>query len=106
MSWDLTVGDFCGNMTTNVAPMYELAWRFVYPHMNTGYGDYLCSCPKAYAAATVTVDVLNEMIKDDVAYREMEPENGWGTYQGAVRFLLDFLFACQNNPQEMVRLHR
>lgn len=39
-------------------------------------------------------------------FRELNPENGWGSYEGLVLFVREYLAACEQNPDAEVRTWR
>jgi len=39
-------------------------------------------------------------------FKEYNPENGWGTYEGLVRFTEEYLAACEEYPQARVEVSR
>jgi hypothetical protein len=49
------------------------------------------------------VDIME---RDCDRLSELNPENGWGDYDGLVRFVRDYLRACQTNPQAVIEVCR
>jgi len=39
-------------------------------------------------------------------FKKFEPENGWGTYEGFVKFIEKYLQACITYPQAKIRVSR
>lgn len=39
-------------------------------------------------------------------FRRLNPKNGWGSYEGLVKFVEDYLAACRENPQADVEVSR
>lgn len=39
-------------------------------------------------------------------YREMNPSNGWGDYDGLVEFVEQYLTACRNTPDATIEVSR
>jgi hypothetical protein len=39
-------------------------------------------------------------------YRKLNPDNGWGTYEGLVEFVERYLAACEAHPDAEVSAHR
>lgn len=39
-------------------------------------------------------------------YKQYNPENGWGSYEGLVKFVEEYLQACKDNPEAEVRACR
>jgi hypothetical protein len=56
------------------------------------------------------VDLLEQaleiMERDCDRLHELNPENGWGDYDGLVRFVRDYLRACEANPQAVIEVCR
>lgn len=51
-------------------------------------------------------DGIARMVADPAKYREYNPSNGWGSYEGFVRWLRDLLVACREHPKLSVRASR
>jgi hypothetical protein len=49
---------------------------------------------------------LVRLQNDPGRYKELNPENGWGTYGGLVKFVTDYLAACEKNPDAVVTVWR
>lgn len=49
---------------------------------------------------------LATMIEDREALLELQPENGWGTYNGLARFAFEYMMACLDNPEAEVHACR
>lgn len=45
---------------------------------------------------------LERLKADPDAFRAHNPPNGWGNYEGLVRFVTDYLAACRANPNCVV----
>lgn len=45
---------------------------------------------------------LNNLRERPDFYRQFEPENGWGSYNGLVRFLEKYTDACREFPDHIV----
>lgn len=56
---------------------------------------------------SLIVEKLEAGLKDLKArpshYREFNPENGWGNYDGFVEFVEEYLAGCKANPDAVVR---
>ena len=51
----------------------------------------------------VGLDVLKQ---DPERFKKLNPANGWGTYDGFVEFVADYLAACEANPDAEVSVDR
>jgi hypothetical protein len=49
---------------------------------------------------------LQKLVADSDYYKRFNPENGWGSYDGFVRFVQAYLAACQENPTADVHVSR
>jgi len=88
---------YWGNITHNLGNMaraagiYEPLWR---PAEN----GFL----KANQLVNVLRDGLKVLTENPDKFREYNPHNGWGTYDGLVRFVTDYLAACEKYPDAKV----
>lgn len=51
-------------------------------------------------------DGLTVLSSDPARFEALNPENGWGTYDGLVRFVADYLAACEQYPTAVVSTWR
>ena len=49
---------------------------------------------------------LNEMRTDPERFKALNPENGWGDYDGLCDFVERYLIACNNHPDADIRISR
>lgn len=49
---------------------------------------------------------LGQLLAEPETYKAMNPENGWGSYGGLVKFVEDYLAACKEYPDAKVRVSR
>lgn len=49
---------------------------------------------------------LDRLKNDPEKYKRLNPENGWGTYEGLVNFVSDYLAACRESPDAVVSVWR
>lgn len=82
------------NCTHNLAPMWHLAG--VYDALYKSNND----------TAEKYIEVLEKGIADMEArpeeYKELNPPNGWGNYEGALNFLKDFTNNCKEYPKSII----
>lgn len=92
-----------GNITHN---LNDMADNVILSNGKTLY-DYLW-CPdennvkKGKDLILVLTQGLAELINNPDKYKQYNPSNGWGTYQGLVKFLVNYLKACIEFPQATV----
>ena len=108
MSWDfwmeVDVGGDCredlsyeASYTYNVSPMYYDA--FTHPggiRALDGLEGKYCQ-PRLRKA-------INKMRSNPEHYQEMNPENGWGNYDGAVALLEKLERWCKASPEAILRV--
>jgi hypothetical protein len=104
MSWDITLEERkwvdvkvanIGNYTYNVSKMYVEAMG-----ESLSYFDGL----KAIDAVELLAKGFCEMRDNPDKYKTMNPENGWGNYEGALKYLEDLLNACVENPNTIIHV--
>lgn len=101
MSYDVALGTHVrdrwyeivevGNMTSNVASM----WRLASPKTDGLAGMH------GKTADEITFPLSQAIMRmraDPDAYVPLVPENGWGSYEGALEFLEMVLKACRKHP--------
>lgn len=49
---------------------------------------------------------LKRLTDDPERFKKLNPENGWGDYDGLVDFVTEYLAACEKNPDAEVRVSR
>ena len=85
-------GDF--NITHNVARMWDKAgvYNALYKSQGVVAGETI---PALRAGLAHMEDHADE-------YTVFNPENGWGSYDGALRFLRSWLQHCVENPKATI----
>jgi len=51
-------------------------------------------------------DGLSKLESSPDAYRQYNPTNGWGSYEGLVNFTRNYLEACEQNGEAMIEVLR
>lgn len=106
MSLDVTLTDdgefvYSRNITHNLNVMadkvglYEYLWR---PERFNIKGARLLIKPLTKG--------LRKLKANPEKYKKFNPENGWGDYEGLVRFVGDYLDACSYYPNAEVSVSR
>ena len=93
MSYDMAIADEDFNYTYNVSPM----WYAAYPDegIRTHYG-------LTGAEAIPVLRKLRDYMEDNrTDLILMNPANGWGDYDGALRFVNDLISASIRNPDDV-----
>ena len=102
------VSVYSGNITHNLGAMagavvlsngmtlYDVLWR---PDEQQGL-----------KFARDIVDLLDEgwniLLADPEKYKQFNPENGWGSYDGLEKFVYNYRNACWDNPDAELRVSR
>ncbi len=88
----------CGwwNMTSNVAPM----WRRAGADLSEFDGK------NAFACVGTLNQAIQTMATRPTEYEALNPENGWGDYEGCLKFLQAVRDACERHPLATVRVSR
>lgn len=55
-------------------------------------------------ALPLLLEAVVEMRADPARFKEFNPPNGWGDYEGALRFLEDFSVLCRRYPHFVVQI--
>lgn len=92
----------CGNYTSNVSPMWHKALE------SAGWPGGLAQFDgKSGCHAGPPLEWAVEHMKADPdAYRAMNPENGWGNYEGAMHYLATIAEFCRRYPKATLRFWR
>lgn len=49
---------------------------------------------------------LTKLAEDPETFKKYQPENNWGTYDGFVTFVGNYLIACKENPEARIEVSR
>lgn len=77
------------NMTSNVAPM----WRKAGVDLRDLRG---MAAWRAVDMLSAAIDNMTEYPED---YRPLEPDSGWGSYEGCLEFLTKIRDSCRSHPR-------
>ena len=103
MSYDIylthkdTPSSEIGNMTCNVAPMYNKAFN------EESWSKYL-NGKKGRECQSRLIEAIGRMKLQPEEYKKLEPDNGWGSYKGALEFLNEILSACEEFPEMTISI--
>lgn len=85
-----------GNYTYNISPMYQKA-------MNISLYNF--DGMKASEAIDILQKGLIDMTNNSLEYEKLNPENGWGDYQGAMNYLSKLLVECRKHPHSTIHVY-
>lgn len=106
MSYDVGIGDFDGNYTSNLGRLYH---KHIRVEDRTGLQalDGLTG-KQAFPVLSLAIDLINNeycSLNGARAFRaEYDAPNGWGSTDGAILFLAQILAACAKHPRKKVRV--
>ncbi len=92
---------FSANITHNLGPMareaglYEALWR-----------PEELKIKRAVELAPLLSSGLDRLREHPEKFRALNPENGWGSYEGLVAFVENYLKAVRENPDAEVSVWR
>jgi hypothetical protein len=89
------------NITHNLVPMADKAG--IYKHL---WRPDEIGITKAGQLVEPLADGLAKLSNDPERFKKLNPENGWGSYEGLVAFVTEYLAACVANPDADVRVSR
>ena len=107
MSLDIDLTDVDGNVvfsyniTHNLGRMareagiYEQLWR------PDEYGLH-----KAKQISASLTAGLMWLVSRPQHYKTFNPESGWGSYEGFVKFVVEYLIACREHPEATIQVSR
>lgn len=97
MSYDMYIGEESFNYTYNVSKMwYAAAQSF---DSDKGIRCFYGLIGKQ--AAVLQLAMYKWMVENKETCMQWQPENGWGSYDGALNFLNCLITASLNNPLEV-----
>lgn len=102
-----------GNMADKVG-LYDVLWR---PYRLRDEYDKSWDYDKEYSfedSITILAKELIKPMKEGLeklkscpdCCKKLNPKNGWGSYEGLVKFTEDYLEACEENPEAVVVVSR
>jgi hypothetical protein len=101
MSYDIIVRKYCPsildiNYTFNVSPMFRLALG--------GDGIKQLNNLSRDECIELLQDGIKHMEQNPEIYKKLNPENGWGDYEGALDVLVKTLEALQHSEDTYVNI--
>jgi hypothetical protein len=83
------------NTMAQEAGLYQALWR----------PDEI-SVKKAGELVSILRSGLDDLKVNPERFKKHNPENGWGDYDGLVRFVTNYLAACEQYPDAIVQVSR
>jgi len=94
MSYDISIGKLDINYTGNVAAMWDEAMPML--NLRDMHGKIGIVC------LPHLLQGIQNMLEYPDKYREMNPENEWGDYEGATLVLVKLAVHCELHPYREV----
>lgn len=105
------------NITHNLGKMagecglYEVMWRpyMLHPDFTTEVDEYEFESNHTMKASDIEQKLsegLKELVDNPEKYKEYNPENGWGSYEGLVKFGQNYLEAVKAYPDSIIEVSR
>jgi hypothetical protein len=102
MSWDICLKNKnnkitaeIGKYTYNVNPMYQKAMGISLSDLNN---------MSTKQAIPILLKGVEEMINNKKEYIKLNPVNGWGNYDGALKYLESILKGCQKHYKSYISI--
>lgn len=92
---------YTANITHNLNKMAEDAG--IYKHL---WRPEEINIKVASELVEPLTDGLILLASDPNRFKQFNPDNGWGDYEGLLRFVADYLGACRKYPQATVEISR
>lgn len=89
------------NITHNLGTMAEAAG--IYKHL---WRPEEIKITKAAQLIEPLREGLSLLLSDPERFKQFNPENGWGDYDGLVNFVREYLAACEENQNASVSVCR
>lgn len=86
---------FDRNITYNLAPMY-------YKCIDKELGFKKINNMSCKEALPILNSAINDLIENQEEYEKLNPENGWGTYDGLLEAIKDMRNCCEDNPDGII----
>jgi len=92
---------FDWNITHNLAKMASEAGLY-----NALWNPEKVESTKAEHLTEVLKEGLLELVCNEEYYKTLNPSNGWGSYEGLVKFVSKYLIACTQYPNADIEVSR
>ena len=82
----------------NIGPMFNLA-----------FGGYWVDIINGEVAREVHLKIdkaVKEMEESPNKYKALEPKNGWGSYEGALKYLKKLNSECWEHPDYIINIYK
>lgn len=84
------------NVTHNLVPMWHKAGCY--------RALYKCDGKLALEIVPALKKSLNKMLKNPIDFKKLNPQNGWGSYEGAIDFLYGLIKEFSKYPKARIKV--
>ena len=92
---------FQANITHNLGRMAEEAG--IYKHL---WRPEELGITTAQELIAPLQDGLNKLLLEPERFKQFDPPNKWGSYEALIKFVSDYLAACEASPNATVKVSR
>ena len=92
---------YTDNITHNLGQMAEKAGLYIYLWRPDEHG-----LTKAKQLIPFLKKGLEKLQSTPEIFKELNPENGWGTYEHLVKFVEEYILACDKYPESTIDISR
>jgi len=89
-----TLVDKCGRLSGT--PYYKIIWR----------PDELYDVQNGNVSVSVILDdllkLLNDLLENEIVLKQYLPDNGFGTYEGLIKFVCKYIYLCYQNKDAYI----
>lgn len=92
---------YSANITHNLNKMADAAG--IYQHL---WRPEEIGITRAVELIAPLTEGLSDMLRRPEHYQKFNPENGWGSYDGFISWLVEYIKACAANPDATIEASR
>ena len=97
----MEVNCYDANINHNLAEMADKAG--IYKHL---WRPEEIGITKAHELVKPLSEGLSKLKSNPEYYKTFNPPNGWGTYEGLIKFIEDYIVACVDYPDANIEISR
>lgn len=103
MSWDINIKAkreiiiYESNITYNLVDMY-------YKCLDKKLGLKILDKMSCKEAIEIIQSAIKDLQENKEEYEKLNPENGWGSYEGLLKTFIDINRCCIDNPDGIIEL--
>lgn len=92
--WDTNITHNLTEMA-DAANLYKVMWR-----------PQEIGVSKASEAIPFLLDGIEKLINNRESLEELNPSNGWGSYEGLLNCTTEYLYVCKKHPSARIEVSR